>query len=426
MVVEFSVKNFRSIKERQTLSLVAAKNKELLDDNTFPVKGGKVRLLKTAVVYGANASGKTSFFQAMAFFFKFACTSHANELDAPIGAEPYLLDLESRNGPSEFEIVFFIGETRYRYGFSVDRNKVLYEYLFAVLNVREVTLFTRSGQEFDVTPAYFKEGVSRKEFSRTSASFLSTCAQNNGEIATGIVSAFKDITVTSGLHDQGLMTRKWLQDEASKARVIDFLKFADIQLNDLKTEKAVEDFAAIGDQDIKELFVKKFGPKEIERVLFGHAVFDGDDQVDEAFIEFRDESSGTKKLFEYAAWIIRTLDIGGTLFIDEFDSRLHPLMIEAIVRLFNSTEANTKNAQLIISCHAVNIMTNKTFRRDQIWFCEKDRRGATTMYSLLDFKEAEKKSGVRNDASFGKNYLQGKYGAVPFFGAIYAQTERDD
>ncbi|OHD19757.1 MAG: hypothetical protein A2Y38_12065 [Spirochaetes bacterium GWB1_59_5] len=360
----------------------------------------------------------------MGFFFKFASTSHASEFEAPIKVEPFLFDFESRNNPSEFEIVFFIGGTRYRYGIGVDREKVIYEYLFAILNIREVTLFTREGQTLEINPTYFKEGISRREFSRKNASFVSTCAQNNGELATRIVSAFKDIIVTSGLLDQSILTNELLQNDASKARVVDFLKFADIQLNDLKMETAIEDFSDIHDQDVKELFVRKYGFMDKKRVLFGHTVYSGGVPLEQTYIESMDESSGTRKLFEYAAPIIRTLDSGGTLFIDEFDTRLHPLMIEALIRLFNSAETNPTNAQLVVSCHAVNIMTNRIFRRDQIWFCEKDLLGATAMYSLLEFKENDKKSGVRNDASFSKNYLQGKYGAVPYLGAIYAQTKR--
>jgi len=129
------------------------------------------------------------------------------------------------------------------------------------------------------------------------------------------------------------------------------------------------------------------------------------------------ESSGTLKLFSYSDVILEALKEGTSIFIDEFDNMLHPLIIEGIVKLFNSSITNPKNAQLIISCHAVNIMTNKLFRRDQIWFCEKDQYGATDLYSLVEYKEP-----VRKDASYNKNYLQGKYGAIPYIDEILLQA----
>jgi AAA15 family ATPase/GTPase len=130
-----------------------------------------------------------------------------------------------------------------------------------------------------------------------------------------------------------------------------------------------------------------------------------------------EESSGTQKLFSYSGPILEALEKGLPLFIDEFDAQLHPLMIESIIKLFNSPVSKPNNAQLIIFCHAVNILTNKLFRRDQIWFCEKDQFGATDLYSLVEYQKP-----VRKDATFSKDYLQGKYGAIPYIDAIYLQT----
>ena len=121
-------------------------------------------------------------------------------------------------------------------------------------------------------------------------------------------------------------------------------------------------------------------------------------------------------MFAYAIPVISALENGTPLFIDEFDTQLHPLILENIIKLFNSPDKNKKNAQLVVSCHAVNILTNKNFRRDQIWFCEKDQYGATDLYSLVEYDEP-----VRNDAAFGKNYLQGRYGAIPYINEIVLQ-----
>ena len=126
---------------------------------------------------------------------------------------------------------------------------------------------------------------------------------------------------------------------------------------------------------------------------------------------------GTRKLLSYSGLILEALEKGIPLFVDEFDFQLHPLIIEGIVKLFNSPKINKNDAQLVISCHAVNILSNKLFRRDQIWFCEKDRFGATNLYSLVEYEKP-----VRKDATFSKDYLQGKYGAIPYIDDIYVQT----
>jgi AAA15 family ATPase/GTPase len=416
MFAEFSVKNFRSIKERQTFSLVASKNKELLEENTFEID--KTRLLKTAVMYGANASGKSNFFQALAFFLRFTCTSFKEEVDTSIKTEPFLFDLQTMNQSSEFESIFFIDGLRYRYGFGVNANQIEYEYLFSIQNVREVYLFTRENQLIKVNPTYFKEGVTRKEFARKNATFLSVCAQNNGEVSTRLISWFKNIPVFSGFKDHPGNTISMIQNAERKAKILRFLKYADIQVTDLKTEKEAPDFSIFPDSKLKQVLVEEFGELENETVRFGHPVYQEGKVVNEYFLDARKESAGTQKLFEYAEPIFRALELGTPLFIDEFDTKLHPMLIEAVFNLFQSQTTNPKNSQLIVSSHAVSVMTKKLFRRDQIWFFEKDRFGASEMYSLVEYKEA-----VRNDASFNKNYMQGKYGAIPFLQEIFLQTE---
>jgi hypothetical protein len=320
-----------------------------------------------------------------------------------------------------FELIFFLNDIRYRYGLLVDTGIVQQEYLFGIKNVQEVKFFTRIKQDIEINPTHFKEGQLIKKSVRDNASFLSICAQLNGEVAKSIISYMKNYIVTSGLFSHSMYTNQKLLEKNGRDAVIKFLSFADIQIKDIKTDSVSMDLSGLGDKDLEELFKKKIGGLKEEKTYFGHTVFDGTNAVDSEFIDINDESAGTKKLFEYTGSILDTLDRGSPLFIDEFDSRLHPLIIEGIVKLFSSSETNPKHAQLVISCHAVNIMTNKLFRRDQIWFCEKDQYGATDLYSLVEYSEP-----VRNDASFSKNYLQGKYGAVPYIGEIKSQTECGD
>ena len=412
------MENYRSFKEKRSFSLISTKDKELSDSNTFE-SDKKLRFLKSAVIYGANASGKSNFFNALVFFFRFSVHSGPHkQVGDPIETEPFALSRQTQEKPSSFEIVFFIkegsAETRYRYGFSVNKEQVEIEYLFAVNNVRELLLFERNFQEINYTP-YFKEGARGKPSVRNNCSFLSVCAQNNGEISTQIVKYFNKIRILSGIYDFVLSPPPKSVHSDYKSKIVDFLKYADIQITDYKTER-IPAFGDIPDPDMAALLKKKYPKAEQAKILFGHTVYDEETPVGEEYFEEIVESAGTRKLFSYSGNILSALEKGTPLFIDEFDTMLHPLIIEGIVKLFNSPVTNPKNAQLVISCHAINIMTNKLFRRDQIWFCEKDQYGATDLYSLVEYKEP-----VRKDASYNKNYLQGKYGAIPYLNEILLQ-----
>jgi AAA15 family ATPase/GTPase len=423
MIAEFTIENFRSFKERHTFSFLATKNKELLESNTFEISP-KQRLLKSAVIYGANASGKTNFFRALDFFLGFAIFSGPRkQVGDTIETDFFYFSRQTENGPASFELIFFLKNKdgkyiRYRYGFSVSHKEVITEYLFAVYNVREITLFTREKQDINTTD-YFREGTRIKSVVRSNSSFLSVCAQNNGEVAAKIILYFQDMTVTSGLIDMSIITKKKLQnsDDEARIQILDFLHYADIQVKGIEAQHDLFDANKLPIEILESL--KKQTPTntpETETFFYGHEFYDNSTYIGNVLIPEKHESSGTQKLFAYSIPIISSLKYGIPLFIDEFDTQLHPLILESIIKLYNSPEKNKKNAQLIISCHAVNILTKKNFRRDQIWFCEKDQYGATDLYSLVEYDEP-----VRNDAAFGKNYLHGKYGAIPYINEIALQ-----
>ena len=419
MIAEFTVENFRSYKEKHTFSLISTKDKELSESNTFK-SGKKFHFLKSAVIYGANASGKSSFFDALIFFLKFSVTSGPRkQVGDPIETEPFALSKQTEFAPSSFELVFLIREgseeIKYRYGLSVSKGQVEAEYLFAVKNIREITFFTRNSQGIAFTP-YFKEGTRGKPSVRNNCTFLSVCAQNNGEISAQIIKYFRGIIVLSGLYDP-IFPRNENNQSYNKKKIVDFLRNADIQITDYKTEN-VSIYGTFPDSELSAFLKNKFPDAQVERILFGHTLYNEKTPVGVIYLDATVESAGTRKLFSYSGAILDALEEGTPLFIDEFDTTLHPLIIEGILKLFNSPIANPRNAQLVISCHAVNIMTNKLLRRDQIWFCEKDKYGATALYSLVDYNEP-----VRKDASYNKDYLQGKYGAIPYIKDILQQVD---
>jgi AAA15 family ATPase/GTPase len=424
-IAEFTVENFRSFKNRRTFSLLATPEKELVEENTFQVKG-KQRFLKSAVLYGANASGKSNFFEALILFRIFTVFSGPlKQIGDYIPVDTFQFSKQTQNQPSSFEIVFFIPKSddkvvRYRYGFSVTHEKVIEEYLFAINNTREVLLFSRDGQEIKITK-HFKEGLRVKNSVRPNCALLSVCAQINGEIATSIISSIGKIFVASGLQNVSHITRDYLRRQSDKRKIVDFLRYADIRVKDLNIKGEPVDIDTVQPPINAYLDDTLQGSAKRETILFGHTVFDNEEPVGEVYLPEYLESSGTQKLFAYSIPVLDTLEDGGILFIDEFDAQLHPLILENIVKLFNSPLTNPKNAQLVISCHAVNILTNNIFRRDQIWFCEKDEYGATDLYSLAEYKKT-----ARNDASYNKDYLRGKYGAVPYVNSINLQLGQKD
>jgi AAA15 family ATPase/GTPase len=392
--------------------MLATAEKELIEENTFQVKG-KQRFLKSTVLYGANASGKSNFFKAFSFFRDFAIFSGPRkQIGDKIETDSFVFSKETENQPSSFEVAFFLESNenttiRYRYGFSVTQEQVVAEYLFAINKVKEVLLFSRDEIEINITE-HFREGLRVKDSVRANCTLLSICAQNNGEISSKIVSCFTQLLITSGLQNIASKMKNKLWQDFDKDDVINFLKYADTGITDFNTEKEL-----FKDTDSIEK------PKKI--FYFAHPQFDNIKLMGEVFLPESEESSGTQKLFSYSIHILSALRNGTPIFIDEFDAQLHPLILENVVQLFNSPITNPKNAQLVISCHAINILTNKIFRRDQVWFCEKDEYGATDLYSLVEYKKP-----IRNDASYNKDYLHGKYGAVPYINAINLQLGRKD
>ena len=423
MLIEFTVENFRSFRKKQTFSLLASKDKELLEQNTF--RANKYNLLKTEIVYGANASGKSTLFMALISLLKFSVLSGPrSQKGDTIDIAPFMLDVNNQNEPSFFEILFILENEdstpiRYRYGIKLDRKHVIEEYLFAVNKIKEVNLFDRIEQSITPNKTYFpeSENFSTKTV-RDNASYLSVCAQNNGEISGKIIKYFKKITVTSGIDTPPFITMERINRGENLNRITKFLQFADIQVQGLKKQRTPVTFD-IPDPDLAEFLKKKFPNAENDQISYAHNLYDKEEKKGFWYFTEDLESLGTRKLFNYAGVILPTLDNGGVLFIDEFDSSLHPLIVENIIKLFNDKRFNKNNAQLIVSCQSVSLMTNKLFRRDQIWICEKDKYGASEIYSLMDFEDL-----VRKDANFNKNYLAGKYGGVPNIDLIRLQMEK--
>jgi hypothetical protein len=428
MLIAFNVGNYRSFKDVVTLSMMAAKLKskdKALDENNVFQLPNSLPLLKSAAIYGANASGKSNLVRAIRFMRSFVLNSSKDTQTAdPIEVEIFRLSSETENKPSSFEVIFWLDGKQFRYGFTADTRRVHEEWLYHVPKVRESALFVRDGGNFSVS-SLFKEGRGLTDKTRDNALFLSVVAQFNGPIAQAILGWFWKLGIISGLSDQEYrpFTLKQFQEETHRKEIVSFVKQLDLGLSDIMAEEVDISEANLPKGLVEELM--KFFLEQakdsgvtvelatVADIITLHKKYNGENRPTslERFILRQNESEGTKKIFYLSGPLLDTLQTGRTLIVDELDARLHPLITCAIIRLFNSKVTNPHNAQLIFATHDTNMLSNEMFRRDQIWFTEKDQYGATDLYSLAEYK-------IRNDASFKKDYIAGRYGAIPFIGGL--------
>ena len=429
MLIEFSVGNFRSFKETVTFSMVAANLKsqdETIDDNNTFAANNKLRLLKSAAIYGANASGKTNLAKAMQFMKRFALNSSKNTQEGePIPTDVFRLSETTRNEPSFFQIVFLAECVQYRYGFEVTANRIVSEWLFSAAAARESNLFQRDAEGIRVNPKTFREGKNLKDKTRDNALFLSTVTQFNGETAKRILTWFRAFNIISGSDDDHHMgySLKRLDGESGRNDAVRLVISLDLDIKNIEItkEEITTNFERLEDSNLPlnqrtQKSPAPAAPMKLE-VLGGksiHTCFDAQgDPSSDVIAEISEfESEGTQKLIALSGPLTDTLEFGRVLFVDELDARLHPLITCAIIRLFNSKETNPHNAQLVFATHDTNLLNKDLFRRDQIWFAEKDRNRATHLYSLAEFR-------VRNDrSSLESDYIHGKFGAIPFLGDL--------
>ena len=419
MLIEFTVGNYRSFKDRVTLSMVAenlvSKDKEIDESNIFKVDK-KLSLLKSASIYGANASGKSNIAKALQFMKSFMLnSSRETQSTDDIEVEPFLLSTETEYAPSFFEIVFLLNSQRYRYGFEATTERVVSEWLYYVPKTRETNLFDRNSTAIKPSKTFHADGIESK--TRQNALFLSVSAQFNVEIAEKILGFIKrNIRIISGLDNSYLgYSLECIAEGRYQDEILNFIKNLDLGINDVKvsqSELTMDNLPKSLPEKLRQLIVDQ-GKGKATSVKTSHRKFSLDGSIDSIIdFEFSDhESEGTQKILALAGPIVNTLKTGETLIVDELDAKLHPLLSHAIIKLFNSNVSNPNNAQLIFMTHDTNLLSNKVFRRDQIWFTEKKRTGETDLYSLAEYP-------VRNDASFESDYIKGKYGAVPYIGDL--------
>ncbi len=426
MLLQFSIKNFRTFKDKATLSLIASNyDKDTREHENIVINDSfGLRLLKSAVIYGANASGKSKLLEAFAFMRYFVInSSKESQKGKTIEVEPFKLSTQTENEPSEFEIIFVHKNVLYRYGFEVTTDKIVSEWLYYKPKTKEVELFYREGSTFNTHKRSFTKGnmVVREGLVRDNALLISVAAQFNEKTAINVLDWFNErLRFLSGLNESGYQgfTMGRTEDPKHKMKILELLKAADLGIQDIELQKLdINNLPKGMPKELKDKIIKEVREEKqeyVSDVLTKHKKYSEDLKIVEniSFSLDDDESSGTRKFFALTGPILNVIENGYTLIVDELDSKLHPNLVCKIVSLFNSKEFNKKNAQLIFNTHDTNLLSSGLFRRDQIWFTNKNKYGEAKLYSLADFKSTD----VRKNDPFEDNYIKGKYGAVPFLG----------
>lgn len=419
MILEFTLENYRSFYGKKTLVLEADKAlKECSDTNLFEYN--KHTLLRSLALYGANSSGKSNLVSAMHTMARCVLLSVKLNDNEELEYDPFLL-LKGNDSPTMFEIVFLKGDYYYRYGFRYNLERIVDEWLFRKTTPRskEQMLFVRNEEGICVDENNFPEGAGYEEKTNDNRLFLSLCQQLGGEISRQVISWFQsDFNVISGLNNQQYRAYSKLffhKKESLSAEALDFFQKLRLGFNNILTHEEDPNIPQDLPTELKAIFQRETqGKKNIELDSVHNVYSEKGKVIGTINFSFEDrESSGTNKLFDLSEPIFETLYSGAVLVIDELDAKMHPLISQYIIELFNNPETNPKNAQLIFTTHDTHLLSQKILRRDQIWFTEKDAKEQTDLYSLMDIVLPDG-TKPRNDANYERNYIAGRYGAIPY------------
>ncbi len=425
MLIQFSVKNFRSIKDRVVLSLEASRKKD--NENNY-TEIEKENLLKSVAIFGANASGKSNIFLALTAAILLIRKSNERQIDEPLRLiVPFMFDEETASQPTEFEFVFFAEGKKYVYGFSATVKQIVTEYLYVFNSSKASTIFerdedgiqddngNRSNEKYKFTiPSIRTKLKPLVERNTINKLFIATASSWNFEETKAPMMWFMHsintyspnqyvnlLPITGELFEHD-------KDQSLRAFVKDVLKEADINIFDYEFESKDIPFEQVNSvQTPARVGTSPEVKGKAYRIIAKHIITDDDGNIKVYPLEMQNESLGTKNLFFLSPIIKRAFATGETVCIDEFDTSLHPMLVVYLLGLFHNPDLNKKNAQLIISSHTMSLLDLRTLRRDQIYFVDKEQStGVTELYSLDDFSP-------RKSENIRKAYLLGRYGAIP-------------
>lgn len=409
MIIEFRVTNFRSFKDTQIFSMVAGAFSNHTENNTFSpeLNGFDERLLRSAAIYGANASGKTNLLLALQFMQTVVLNSANPTVGIPYN--PFKFSADTRTAPSEFEVTFIQDEIRYEYGFIIGSTRIEKEWLIEFVHARGRCMFERKyskrKNEYIWDFGSFLKGQRSvwSKSTRPNALFLSTAIQLNSEQLMPVFSWFQKrlVIIVGATQLNAGLTLDLLKEQDGKEKVLSFMKEADLAITDLEVKREPLPAGAI---IFSNNFIEKIPgqPDSLVKVTLSHP----SDDPKYSSLELFEESKGTQEVFNSAGAWLNVFKNGEILLIDEIESSLHPLLVRFLIQKFHSNKNNERNSQLIFTTHNTLLLDQDLFRRDQIWFVEKDKDGGSKIYPLTDFKP-------RNDEALGRWYMRGRYGALP-------------
>ncbi len=412
MLLQFNFKNFKSFKDDTTLDLTATKISEF---NNHVISIANERILPVAAIFGANASGKSNVQEAFRYMAMYVINSldYGDESDGKkkksrfFKPTPFLFDSKSKTEESSFEIYFIDSEENgaktYNYGFTVDSTGVREEWL----NYKSKTargnykrIFYRNGEDYDFSGIPLKSQENLKIALEKETLIVSLGAK----LKIAKLKFIRDWFLNNDFADFGrpienfflsqLIPEGFADDETVRNKVVDYFASFDPSIIGFNVEVLKSD----NDDEDEHL--------KIDAI---HKMIDSEQTTS---IPLQNESAGTLKMFALYPMLDDVLSTGGVLFVDELNARLHPLLVRAFIITFLNPEINTKNAQLIFTSHDSWQLNGNILRRDEIWFAEKDLNGISNLYSLADFVD-EDGVKIRKDENYEKNYLLGKYGAIP-------------
>jgi uncharacterized protein len=413
MLLEFRVRNYRSIRDEQVLSLVGSMSDDELSESHLTQTGLKSlpTAVRSAVIYGPNASGKSTLLFAL--YYMRAVVAESATVIQPgqtYNVQPFKLDPDWAKQPTEFEITFILNGLRHQYSFAMTQHRIVSESLSVYKSSRPTQWFSRQlaadGETYSYEFSAYMTG-SRKlwqESTRANALFLSTAAQLNSDLLEPVFRWIVEniVYLPAGALNNIDYTTALLATDAGRETIRDFLSAADISISDVEAvpRKGFRNQVVFNAGGVAHASQEE---SEFLIPMFKHISSKGS-----AKFEFSEESEGTQRLYGLLAPVLDALKMGRILVVDELDCSLHTLLVRRLISMFHNTAINKGRAQIIFSTHDTSLLEHTLFRRDQIWFTEKDIDQATHLYPLTDFSP-------RKREAWDRGYLMGRYGAIPFF-----------
>lgn len=413
MLLKFHFENFLSFKNTGTIDFEAASIREI-PENTIGINNSSIdiKVLKSIAIYGANASGKSNVLKAFMFVRNLVLFSSSDsKAEHILSLQPYKLDVKTEHKPSLFESIILIDDIQYRYGILLTNDTIISEWLYATEKKKEFLLFKRSEQEFEITKKFSTESGGNismiATITRSNALFISTLGQFQSPVTQKIIDWFKKSIVILNSNNQGLLnyTASLLENPYFSKRINSIINKSDLSFSSVKPEiKEKANRSGLDEWVVSALYQNENNYK----IKTLHKKDTLTQEQETIYFDLReDESLGTQKYVMLLGPLLKALKENSVIWIDELDARIHTNLLLFVLKFFNSRINNPGGAQLIYTSHN-NTILKKDLRRDQMFFVKREQHTGSAMIALNQWD-----SKIRSDASFDKDYLEGKYGAVP-------------